>query len=297
MTFYDNTEFCDSVANRKADGSLCKTTMIVAPDGCGRGFAARLLAARYLFDDDKKMQHFLKNGNSDVTVIEGEGASGEIKIDRVRDVRRDAFGTSFSQSGRVFIFKDAHRLNKNSANALLKILEEPPRDVLFILTTSSADAVLPTIRSRCGIYYISPVSTAVTDEFLSEQKLTKREKELCAAAYHGRLGSIIKTVQNKKQRALLCCAGEAADAAIAKNQYLMLLALCGKGKPERRETAYIYETLSLILTAAANGRYGSDIDRDFCLFGAVSCNDAIIKLQRNINQKLIDLQLTQCICK
>lgn len=63
-------------------------------------------------------------------------------------------------NGRAVIFYGAQKMNASSANALLKVLEEPPEGVLFVLTATSAAAVLPTIRSRCAIYPIAPVTPA-----------------------------------------------------------------------------------------------------------------------------------------
>lgn len=56
----------------------------------------------------------------------------------------------------LFIY-GAQNLNGASANAMLKIMEEPPEGVMFLLTASSAAAVLPTIRSRCAAYTMAPV--------------------------------------------------------------------------------------------------------------------------------------------
>ena len=59
---------------------------------------------------------------------------------------------SSDAEGRVLFIYGAQNLNGASANAMLKIMEEPPEGVMFLLTASSAAAVLPTIRSRCAAY-------------------------------------------------------------------------------------------------------------------------------------------------
>ena len=74
------------------------------------------------------------------------------KIDAVRAVRRAIYDTSLSAAGRVVLVYGAEKLNAASANAMLKVIEEPPENVLFVFTAVSEAAVLPTIRSRCSVY-------------------------------------------------------------------------------------------------------------------------------------------------
>ena len=73
-------------------------------------------------------------------------------------IQRSALSTD--AAGRVLFIYGAQNLNGSSANAMLKIIEEPPEGVLFLLTATSAATVLPTIRSRCAAYTIAPVPAA-----------------------------------------------------------------------------------------------------------------------------------------
>lgn len=72
-----------------------------------------------------------------------------IKINSIRAIRRESAMSTFDGRKRVFIISQADRMGEEAANTLLKTLEEPPTDCLIILTSSRADALLPTIRSRC----------------------------------------------------------------------------------------------------------------------------------------------------
>ena len=89
------------------------------------------------------------------------GASGQIKVEAIRDARQNIQKSALSSDaeGRVLFIYGAQNLNGASANAMLKIMEEPPEGVMFLLTASSAAAVLPTIRSRCAAYTMAPVPT------------------------------------------------------------------------------------------------------------------------------------------
>lgn len=142
-------------------GRLAHSILLCGEKGMGAGFAARCLAADYLYPDGgPAAEAVLAGRNSECIEVRGEGASGGIKVERVREVRRMIQSTSLSAAGRVVILYDAQMLNASSGNALLKSIEEPPRGLLFLLTAPSAAALLPTIRSRCAVYTLSPVSEA-----------------------------------------------------------------------------------------------------------------------------------------
>ena len=85
----------------------------------------------------------------DITYILPEEGKKNITVDRIRTLRADAFVKPHTASHRVFIIDGAERMNPQAQNALLKVLEEPPSGVIFILITESRTALLETIVSRC----------------------------------------------------------------------------------------------------------------------------------------------------
>ena len=88
----------------------------------------------------------LRGEHPEIHLLEPEGAS--IKIAQVRDVQRPLrYGTTLGRS-RVVLVERADRFGEEAANALLKILEEPPPDVFFLLVTARPQLLLSTIRSR-----------------------------------------------------------------------------------------------------------------------------------------------------
>lgn len=87
-----------------------------------------------------------------------------IKVNSVRELRREASLTGFLSGKKVFIVSNADMMNTEASNSLLKTLEEPPADTVLILTTSRKDQLLPTIISRCQL---------VRCEALSEDDLAR----------------------------------------------------------------------------------------------------------------------------
>ena len=82
----------------------------------------------------------------DIVEIDAASNTG---VDNIRDLKEEAMFTPAKGKYRVFIIDEVHMLSQSAFNALLKILEEPPEHVLFILATTEVDAVIPTVLSRC----------------------------------------------------------------------------------------------------------------------------------------------------
>ena len=81
-------------------------------------------------------------------VIEMDAASNR-GIDDIRDIRDKVAFATVEGKYKVYILDEAHMLTKEASNAFLKVLEEPPGHVIFVLCTTEAHKVLPTIQSRC----------------------------------------------------------------------------------------------------------------------------------------------------
>ena len=96
----------------------------------------------------------------DITVVEPQGV--QIRIDGVREALAFGAGKPYEATRRVAIVSRAELLGQEAANALLKTLEEPGRHFHWILTTTRAEALLPTVRSRCVAVPISRAPRAET---------------------------------------------------------------------------------------------------------------------------------------
>jgi DNA polymerase-3 subunit delta' len=143
----------------------------------------------------------------------------EIPIDQIRALRQEASYPPYEGQWKVFIVADAERMNQNSANSLLKILEEPPARVVFVLIAESSVALLPTIVSRCQLVRCSYLRTDEIERALIERWHVPRERaRLLAILADGRLG-----------RALEWAASE--DRLEARNRLLDLLPALEAGDP------------------------------------------------------------------
>ncbi|MEX3625008.1 DNA polymerase III subunit delta' [Viridibacillus arvi] len=138
--------------------------------------AKRKLSHAYLFEGNSDVANsfslwlsqafFCREGNScgecsscrrithhnhpDVHYVEPEGRY--IKIDQIRELLSEAAYKGVEGPKKVYIIKEAEKLNVQSANALLKFIEEPSQDTLIMLLCSNADNILPTILSRVQVF-------------------------------------------------------------------------------------------------------------------------------------------------
>lgn len=137
-----------------AQGLLCEAEA-GASRPCGRCASCRLVQARSHPDLLVLLPEALREalgweaGSEDDEGGERRKPSREIKVDAVRAAIEFAQTTTARGRAKVVVVHPAERLNPIAANTLLKTLEEPPGSARFVLASGAADALLPTIRSRC----------------------------------------------------------------------------------------------------------------------------------------------------
>lgn len=291
-----NEAFKTSLQAALTAGRLSNSVLLCGEAGCGTGFAARCLAADYLFPDGgERARAVMEHRSPECIEVRGAGQRGEILVDQARAVRSRVFETALSAAGRVVIFYGAHRMNVSAANALLKVLEEPPEGVLFILTAPSAAAVLATIRSRCGQFLLAPPPTAECVRFLREARPGCPDPELLAKVYSGRIGPALAAADDADARRSLDSALALARAAAAGDRYELLRLLAGVEK-DRAAAARLLEDLTCVAAAALEGaQVGLPPER------AAGCAAACLRarggLDRSLNQKLLLTRLADRLAR
>ena len=116
----------------------------------------------------------------DLRWIAPEGAS--IKIDQIRALNAFAVQTPQIASRKVVAVLDAHLMNINAANTLLKTLEEPPPNTHILLSTQYWNRLLPTIRSRCQCFQVRPLA-GQAETWLNQQGLSFSAQRFAQAGY------------------------------------------------------------------------------------------------------------------
>lgn len=126
--------------------------------------------------------------------------SQQITIDQVRGLDDFLHVGTHRQGVRIVLLHPAEAMNRNTANALLKSLEEPRPDTLFLLVSSEADRLLPTIRSRCQTVEVPLPSPQAATAWLAAQKVSDGGRWLALAGGAPRLAA---ELAGSGQRSLL----------------------------------------------------------------------------------------------
>lgn len=148
-------------------------------DSCGRCRSCLQIAART---------------HPDYFVIEPDpkAATPQIKIEQVREIEQQFVYRPLIGERKICLIDDADRLTIGAANALLKTLEEPPGDSLFILVTSRLQALPITIRSRCqALRFTTPARTQVEAALILNRELPPADARFLAVFADGRIGEAL----------------------------------------------------------------------------------------------------------
>ncbi|HSK63812.1 MAG TPA: DNA polymerase III subunit delta' [Pyrinomonadaceae bacterium] len=112
-----------------------------------------------------------------------------LRVEQMRQIEKEANFRPFEGNARVFLIDEADKLNDASANALLKVLEEPPRTSYLILITARPAMLLPTILSRCQMVRFSPLSpTEIESHLLKTNEFDAKTAKRRARAAGGSIG-------------------------------------------------------------------------------------------------------------
>jgi DNA polymerase III subunit delta' len=135
----------------------------------------------------------------DVRLIEPEVSSRgslSLKIETIRELQRGLNLAAYEGRYKVAILKRFDAANQNAANAFLKTLEEPPNNVILLLTATDADTLLDTITSRCRTVGLRPLPVSLIEQSLATRwNVPDEQAHLLAHLADGRLGWAVQAAQ------------------------------------------------------------------------------------------------------
>lgn len=141
-----------------------------------------------------------KGRHPDIRLVEPE-VSGRgkptLKIDQMRELQQSLNLASYEAQYKVAIITEFNSATIGAANAFLKTLEEPPSNVILILTATDADTLLPTITSRCRTLALRAVPAGqIQSHLIQQHQLPPDQAQLIAHLADGRLGWALDAAQN-----------------------------------------------------------------------------------------------------
>ena len=169
------------LSNALTSGKTHHAYLFSGPRGCGKTSSARIMARSLNCEKGptptpcglcQSCKDLVANGPGSLDVIELDAATHGL-VDDARDLRDKAFFAPVQSKYKIYIIDEAHQLGPGAANALLKVVEEPPPHVIFIFATTEPEKLISTIRSRTHHYPFRLVPPGILAEHL--EKICKEE--------------------------------------------------------------------------------------------------------------------------
>ena len=181
--------------------------------------------------------------------VSEKNKSGQIKIEQIRQMGRFASQTSGRGGWRVMIVDDMEAVNRNGANAMLKILEEPPEKTVIFLLSGQPDNLMPTIRSRVSVARLPVLSADLVARICASQRpeLTQADLSQIVPLALGAPGRVLELVDSGVVGLYLESCALIAMPKPSETQAQMLANSWGpggaKGAPIRRQAVFLFDQL------------------------------------------------------
>lgn len=289
------------LSNALESGKIHHAYLFSGPRGCGKTSSARIMARSLNCEKGptpnpcgicQSCKDLVANGPGSLDVIELDAATHGL-VDDARDLRDKAFFAPVQSRYKIYIIDEAHQLGPGAANALLKVVEEPPAHVVFIFATTEPDKLISTIRSRTHHYPFRLVPPAI---------LTTHLEKICDAegikVAKGVIPLVVRASGGSVRDALSVLGQLLAGASDAGVTYEIAVALLGYTDSAlldeavdalaAHDSASLFKTIDRVVESGQDPkRFASDLLerlRDLIIVGAVDENNSHILKDLPIDQ-------------
>lgn len=282
-SFIGNDDIKQAINTAFVSGRLPHALILQGEDGLGKRSLAQLLAKALVCTGNVGAEYkpcgecsgcirAKAQSHPDIRVISGSGVSNTISVESVKAMTEDAYRKPEEADYNVYIIVVENKISEAAQNKLLKIIEEPPEGALFIMTIRSADTLLPTIRSRAGIYTLHAPDKAEAADFvyrsavlsgLSGVEYSKAEE--ASVLFGGNIGKMLAYLRGEKSALAQQLASKAArliDSA-DENELLSVTSELIKDKALFSETAELMAVIfrdACVLRAGGSHLIGTDME-------------------------------------
>ena len=289
------------LSNALESGKIHHAYLFSGPRGCGKTSSARIMARSLNCEKGptpnpcgicQSCKDLVANGPGSLDVIELDAATHGL-VDDARDLRDKAFFAPVQSRYKIYIIDEAHQLGPGAANALLKVVEEPPAHVIFIFATTEPDKLISTIRSRTHHYPFRLVPPTILATHL--EKICDAEGIKVAK---GVIGLVVRASGGSVRDGLSILGQLLAGAGKDGVTYEIAVALLGYTDGAlldeaidalaAQDSASLFNTVDRVVESGQDPkRFASDLLdrlRDLIIVGAVDDNNSSLLMQLPVDQ-------------
>ena len=170
--FVGHSSLIENFKNRCSNGNLSHAQLISGKDGIGKSILAEILG-KLILNGDLNREY--------VDIINYKPIKTSFGVDDVRDIIDEVNKKPFEGDKKVIIIHQGNKLTIQAQNALLKTIEEPPTEVYIIILCESLELILDTIKSRCEIYKLTPLTKDELYKYIAIKGYDYSEEEKSSA--------------------------------------------------------------------------------------------------------------------
>ena len=223
--------------------------IIEGESGLGKTTLAKFIAKAVLCLEENvpcnncKQCHLVDVGSHpDLYCVEPEPKKKNITVDQIRELRIRAYQKPQMSESSVFLIDRAETLNAQSQNTLLKVLEEPPGNAVFVFLCNNVSSLLATVISRCIVYSLSDVTPKIAAEYLqSNCSADSEEIKRAVSLANGNIGRALKLFSKDENDTIRQTAETYAKAVFKRDIYEMLKITTQFEKDRVNADRFIYE--------------------------------------------------------
>lgn len=170
--FIGHSSLIENFKNRCSNGNLSHAQLISGEDGIGKSILAEILG-KLILNGDLNREY--------VDIINYKPSKASFGVDDVREIIDEVNKKPFEGDKKVIIIHQGNKLTIQAQNALLKTIEEPPTEVYIIILCESLELILDTIKSRCEIYKLTPLTKEELYKYIAIKGYDYSEEEKASA--------------------------------------------------------------------------------------------------------------------
>ncbi len=234
IDFTGNEKIKNQLTFLSESGRLPHAVILEGEEGLGKHTLAREIALNLLCRGEEKpcgkcpqCKKVNKGIHPDVIEYTAPDAPAKFSVNKVREIREDAFTKPNEADYKIYILGNCQSMTAAAQNALLKILEEPPSYVIFILLVTNKSAMLETVLSRSVVITLEGVSAAQGAEYISSRNESISFDEALNACeiWNGNIGKAQNSLSDGRLSKIGDITEKLATALLADNEYELIKAV------------------------------------------------------------------------